>query len=189
MRVRGLAGRMAAATAVAGLAMTQAVAQTAPFVPVTDAMIQQPDPKDWLSWRRTLDSWGYSPLDQVDRGNVDQLRLVWVRPLDAGHQEGHVGTQLARLGELSGIGSAHDDADVAVLAVPFSRLEGNGLPERPLLAKEINLEVLKVDCAGVRGPAPDDYALVGVLEKGLDGIGAAVGIHGGRIRAQHFEDV
>ncbi len=33
------------------------------FVPVTDAMLQEPDPADWLMWRRTLDSWGYSPLD------------------------------------------------------------------------------------------------------------------------------
>jgi alcohol dehydrogenase (cytochrome c) len=51
-------------------------------------MIQNPDPKDWLSWRRTLDSWGYSPLDQIDRSNVDSLRLVWARPLPDGHQEG-----------------------------------------------------------------------------------------------------
>ncbi len=33
------------------------------FVPVTDAMLQDPAPEDWLMWRRTLDSWGYSPLD------------------------------------------------------------------------------------------------------------------------------
>ena len=38
------------------------------FVPVTDAMLQDPDPADWLMWRRTLDSWGYSPRDQIDRG-------------------------------------------------------------------------------------------------------------------------
>lgn len=63
-------------------------APAAPFRPVTDAMIQHPDPNDWLSWRRTLDSWGYSPLDRISRANVAQLRLVWVRPLDAGHQEG-----------------------------------------------------------------------------------------------------
>ncbi len=29
-----------------------------------------------------------SPLDRISRANVAQLRLVWVRPLDAGHQEG-----------------------------------------------------------------------------------------------------
>ena len=31
------------------------------FPPVTDAMLQDPAPGDWLMWRRTLDSWGYSP--------------------------------------------------------------------------------------------------------------------------------
>lgn len=93
MRFTGLAARMAIAGIAALGMMAQGMAQTvAPpafaISPVTDTMIQHPDPKDWLSWRRTLDSWGYSPLDQIDRANVNQLRLVWVRPLDAGHQEG-----------------------------------------------------------------------------------------------------
>src|SRR5688572_32518069 len=44
------------------------------FVPVTDAMLQNPDPADWLMWRRTLDLWGYSPLAAIDRSNVDELR-------------------------------------------------------------------------------------------------------------------
>ena len=54
------------------------------FVPVTDAVLQNPDPDDWLMWRRTLDSWGYSPLDQIDRGNVGGIRMVWTRALGAG---------------------------------------------------------------------------------------------------------
>ena len=58
------------------------------FVPVTDAMLEDPDPANWMMWRRTLDSWGYSPLDQVDRDNVRELRLVWSRPLADGIQEG-----------------------------------------------------------------------------------------------------
>ena len=40
-------------------------AQVERLTPVTDAMLQDPDPADWLMWRRTLDSWGYSPLDQA----------------------------------------------------------------------------------------------------------------------------
>ena len=58
------------------------------FVPVTAAMLQEPAPGDWLMWRRTLDSWGYSPLDQVTRENVSELRLVWSRGLAPGRQEG-----------------------------------------------------------------------------------------------------
>ena len=59
------------------------------FVPVTDAMLQQPSPDDWLMWRRTLDGWGYSPLDQIDRRNVGDLRMVWSRGLNTpGLQQG-----------------------------------------------------------------------------------------------------
>lgn len=84
----GWAARIVAAAALAATGLAQAQQGAAPFVPVTDAMIQQPDPKDWLSWRRTLDSWGYSPLDQIDRSNVQQLRMIWARPLPEGHNEG-----------------------------------------------------------------------------------------------------
>ena len=67
----------------------EALAQSsADVAPVTDAMLQEPDPNDWLMWRRTLDSWGYSPLDQIDRRNVDDLRMVWTRALSGGRQQG-----------------------------------------------------------------------------------------------------
>ena len=52
-------------------------AQDRGFAPITDAMLENPDPADWLNWRRTLDGWGYSPLDQINIGNVHQLQLVW----------------------------------------------------------------------------------------------------------------
>jgi len=29
------------------------------FVPVTDAMLEDPAPGDWLTWRRTPNGWGY----------------------------------------------------------------------------------------------------------------------------------
>ena len=58
------------------------------FVPVTDAMLQDPAPGDWLMWRRTLDGWGYSPLDEINRDNVDELRLVWSRGMTEGRQQG-----------------------------------------------------------------------------------------------------
>jgi len=67
------------------------------FVPVTDAMLQDPAPEDWLTWRRTLDGWGYSPLDQISRDNVSKLRMVWTRALGRGNQ---VGTPLAYDGVL-----------------------------------------------------------------------------------------
>jgi alcohol dehydrogenase (cytochrome c) len=69
------------------LAALNATAQS-DFVAVTDAMLQNPDPDDWLMWRRTLDTWGHSPLEQIDVDNVDALRLVWTRALGPGIQEG-----------------------------------------------------------------------------------------------------
>jgi alcohol dehydrogenase (cytochrome c) len=58
-----------------------------PFVPVTDEMLWKPSPSDWLSWRRTLDSHGFSPLDQINRGNVGRLKMMWTAPMGAGNQE------------------------------------------------------------------------------------------------------
>ena len=78
--------RFAAMIVVAALCMG-AQETTRKFVPVTDAMLQKPDPANWLMWRRTLDSWGYSPLNQINRTNVAQLRLTWTRGLGPGNTQ------------------------------------------------------------------------------------------------------
>ena len=79
-------GRMTRAAGAALLVLLAAAAgaQKRAFTPVTDAMLQDPDPADWLNWRRTLDGWGYSLLDQIDRGNVHELQLAWGWPLPPG---------------------------------------------------------------------------------------------------------
>lgn len=56
--------------------------------PVTDKMLAEPDPADWLMWRRTLNSWGYSPLNQITKANVGKLKMVWTRGIGPGVQEG-----------------------------------------------------------------------------------------------------
>ena len=58
------------------------------FKPVTDAMLEDPAAEDWLMWRRTLNGWGDSPLDQVTTENVGDLQLVWSRALTTGRQQG-----------------------------------------------------------------------------------------------------
>ncbi len=55
--------------------------------PVTDKMLAEPDPADWLMWRRTLNSWGYSPLNQITKANVSKLKMVWTRGMGPGVQE------------------------------------------------------------------------------------------------------
>ncbi|MBI1872600.1 MAG: PQQ-binding-like beta-propeller repeat protein [Acidobacteria bacterium] len=57
------------------------------FRPVTDAMLLNPDPADWPNWRRTLDAWGYSPLDQINKQNVHQLQLAWSWGLQPGQSQ------------------------------------------------------------------------------------------------------
>lgn len=54
------------------------------FVSVTDEMLQNPDDGDWITWRRTLNSWGYSPLDQITASNVQGLELAWVWSMESG---------------------------------------------------------------------------------------------------------
>ena len=57
------------------------------FVPVTDAMLREPPPENWIGFRNGYALWGYSPLDQIDAGNVTELRLVWSRAMQLGYQE------------------------------------------------------------------------------------------------------
>src|SRR5262245_35294213 len=75
---------LVALVALAAGASLAASAQTpaAPaFRPVTDAMLKDPPAADWRSFRRTLNAWGYSPLDAINGGNVKGLREVWTAPV------------------------------------------------------------------------------------------------------------
>src|SRR5258705_10500040 len=63
------------------------VAQVKDFRPVTETMLRNPAPGDWLNWRRTDNAWGYSPLDQIKRDNVQKLQLAWSGAMEDGAQE------------------------------------------------------------------------------------------------------
>lgn len=67
------------------------------FNPVTTDDLHGPPPGDWLSWRRTLDGHGHSPLKQINRDNVQQLQLSWAMAM---HEGSNQGTPLARDGIL-----------------------------------------------------------------------------------------
>jgi alcohol dehydrogenase (cytochrome c) len=47
------------------------------LAPVTGEMLRNPPPGDWLNWRRTYDGWAYSPLTQINRKNVKDLKVAW----------------------------------------------------------------------------------------------------------------
>ena len=57
------------------------------ITPVTDAMLADPPPGDWLTWRRTNDAFGYSPLDEINSDNVGDLRVAWSWSLPPGSAE------------------------------------------------------------------------------------------------------
>lgn len=54
------------------------------FRPVTDAMLRNPDPADWLMIRRNYQGWSYSPLSEVTTANVKHLRLKWAWAMNDG---------------------------------------------------------------------------------------------------------
>ncbi len=76
------------------MAATMAAAQTAETrtprrdairaFPVTDEMLRDPDPADWLMYSRTYDAQRFSPLDQIDTGNVSKLEKVWTKAMPPG---------------------------------------------------------------------------------------------------------
>ena len=57
------------------------------ITPVTDAKLAAPPVEDWLLWRRTLDDIGFSPLKQITKANVANLKLAWSWSLAAGPNE------------------------------------------------------------------------------------------------------
>ena len=47
------------------------------YRPVTDAVAVNPDPADWIHFRRTYDHQAFSPLTQINRQNAHELTLAW----------------------------------------------------------------------------------------------------------------
>ena len=78
--------RLFAFTAAALFALVSA-SWAQPAGPVTDEMLQDPDPADWLAWRGTYASQGYSRLDQINRDTVSDLRLAWAWAIEEGNSQ------------------------------------------------------------------------------------------------------
>ena len=57
------------------------------FGPVTDAMLTNPSPDDWLMLRGNYQAWSYSALDQINVSNVGELRLEWMWSMHEGDSE------------------------------------------------------------------------------------------------------
>ena len=60
---------------------------TRDFVPATDQRLVNPDPADWSMMRGNYQAHSYSPLAQIDAGNVGGLQLEWVWSMNDGNSE------------------------------------------------------------------------------------------------------
>src|ERR1043165_4496837 len=80
---RALAAVVLAAVATA----TAVIAQRPAFAPVTQEMLLKPSPDDWLMYSRTYDAQRLSPLKQINRQNVGQLKEVFKKELGNGPHE------------------------------------------------------------------------------------------------------
>ena len=78
----GVEAQRAAAPSVAAVP-----AQLEDFIPVTDEMLLQPVPENWISYRNGYSLWGYSSLNHITADNVVDIRLVWSRAMEHGYQE------------------------------------------------------------------------------------------------------
>jgi len=54
------------------------------FVPVTDAMLRNPDPANWPMIRRDYSATSYSPLKEITPANAKDLQIVWKIPMNEG---------------------------------------------------------------------------------------------------------
>ncbi len=79
LRINGrlVVGLMLAFTVFAHLEVSAQDGTLGASPPITQAMLTDPDPADWLMWRGGYKGWGYSPLDEINPDNVNELRLVW----------------------------------------------------------------------------------------------------------------
>lgn len=62
--------------------------RVADYQPVSQEMLNDPPGESWLSWRRTLQGHGFSPLAQIDRDNVAALTLAWSLAMRDGSNQG-----------------------------------------------------------------------------------------------------
>jgi alcohol dehydrogenase (cytochrome c) len=70
------------------LASTAAIAGSIEnYSAVTAARLENPEPGNWMLYRRTYDGQGYSPLDQINASNAKDLTPVWT--FSTGVVEGH----------------------------------------------------------------------------------------------------
>ena len=73
--------------------LSSVFSQQSSFRALTQDQLNNPDSEDWLMWRGGHENWGYSPLDQINRDNVSDIRMVWSYAIGPGG-DGSMGMQV-----------------------------------------------------------------------------------------------
>lgn len=87
MSRRVLFGTSAMLVLVTASAAAVGAAEIVSYSSVTQARLDNPEPRNWLMYRGNYQSWGYSPLDRINASNVKELVPVW--SVSTGMLEGH----------------------------------------------------------------------------------------------------
>src|SRR5438876_11506659 len=86
--------------AAAGLIPAAAsAAEITNYSSVTADRLENPEPGNWMLYRRTYDGQGYSPPDQINTSNVKSLTPVWT--FSTGVVEGHEASPIVNIGVMS----------------------------------------------------------------------------------------
>jgi alcohol dehydrogenase (cytochrome c) len=80
--------RLPICMALLGAMLPAAAVYGADYAPVTAQRLTNPEPGNWLMTRGNYWGWSYSPLDQINAGNVKRLKPVWAvsTGVTSGHQ-------------------------------------------------------------------------------------------------------
>ncbi len=76
-RMSGKSKLARAAAGVLTLVVGAAAAQPHDWEPISAERLLEPEPGDWMGYRRTYDVTAFSPLTAINRDNVRDLRLAW----------------------------------------------------------------------------------------------------------------
>lgn len=79
--------RLAVISVVGLIPWTVAAQEGGTYSMVTEERLIDPEPRNWLMYRRSYDGWGYSPLEQINVENVADLVPAWT--YSTGVNEGH----------------------------------------------------------------------------------------------------
>jgi len=72
---------------IAAAMLLPAAASADGYSAVTAERLRNPEPHNWLMYRGNYEGWGYSPLAQINTGNVKDLKPAWAFSTSVG--EGH----------------------------------------------------------------------------------------------------